>query len=145
MYAVTHRGIFHCTPPRCLRGCGIATAKRIATRWRGRGRSSWRWTRSSRGWRRWGRDSSSSPCRSSSRGTLEELRHGEMISSFSSVHLIFCSGVVFSDEKRAADVRTRGAFVEHPSLSGRTPVELQVGCGIKSCYCARKRYRFACS
>ena len=36
-----------------------------------------------------------------------------------------------------ADGRTRGAVVEHPSLSGRTPVELQVGCGIRGCYCAR--------
>ena len=64
-----------------------------------------------------------------------------MFSSFSSVLLISCHGVVFPDEERAADVRTRGAVVEHPSLSGRTPNWLwEYRMLVRS-----KRYRFACS
>ena len=47
--------------------------------------------------------------------------------------------VVFPDEERAADVRTRGAVVEHPSLSGRTPNGLwEYRILVRS-----ERYRFA--
>ena len=41
------------------------------------------------------------------------------------------------DEKRAADGRARGAVVEHPSVPGRAPVNLRVGCGRTGCYRAR--------
>ena len=63
-----------------------------------------------------------------------------MFSSFSPVLLTSFPGV-FPDEERAADVRTRGAVVEHPSLSRRSPNGLwEYRMLVRS-----KRYRVACS